>query len=240
MSDADWDADDFEPGEAKKAIPSKPSDKWDGEDEDDDVKDAWDKSDDEENGEGGEQQPKAIQRKKKKKIEDILEEKAAKQRAEQEAKAAEAAARKQLNTPEGKAAEKARLQKVQENSSLQLAKDMMGLGVTNIDKMTPVTKEDFELFEKELAEKIGGFSSSEYYPEFVEKLIRRLCVDLPAPAIKNIKKSAEAAHTAKLKEEQATKAKKGKGKGASLKMGTDQDLFASERGGGYDDMDDFM
>merc|ERR1712018_401062 len=86
-------------------------------------------------------------------------------RAEQEAKAAEAAARKQLNTPEGKAAEKARLQKVQENSSLQLAKDMMGLGVTNIDKMTPVTKEDFEQFEKELAEKIGGFSSSEYYPE---------------------------------------------------------------------------
>ena len=49
--------------------------------------------------------------------------------------------------------------------------------MTNIDKMTPVTKEDFELFEKELAEKIGGFSSSEYYPEFVEKLIRRLCVD---------------------------------------------------------------
>ena len=43
-----------------------------------------------------------------------------------------------------------------------------------------------------------------------------------APALKNIKKNVEAAHTAKLKEEQASKAKKGKGKGASLKMGTDK------------------
>ena len=45
---------------------------------------------------------------------------------------------------------------------------------------------------------------------------------VPAPAIKNIKKNVEAAHTAKLKEEQAAKSKKGKGKGASLKMGTDK------------------
>ena len=119
------DADDFEPGQAKKDEPEKPTDKWDGEDEDDDVKDAWDKSDDEEK-EGGDQ-PKAIQRKKKKKLEDILEEKAAKQRAELEAKAAKSAADKQQNTPEGRAAEKARLQKLDENSSLLLAKDMMGV-----------------------------------------------------------------------------------------------------------------
>jgi len=237
MSDADWDADDFEPGEAKKDAPSKPSDKWDGEDEDDDVKDAWDKSDEEESTSDA---PKAIQRKKKKKIEDILEEKAAKQRAELEAKAAKAAAEKQMNTPEGRAAEKERLRKLDENSSLLLAKEMMGIGVSQIDKMAPVTKEDFESFEKELAEKITNFSSSEFYPEFVEKLVRRLCVDLSAPALKNIKKNVEAAHTAKLKEEQAAKAKKGKGKGASVKMGTDKDLFSSEARGGYDDMDDFM
>ena len=118
------DADDFEPGEAKKDAPSKPSDKWDGEDEDDDVKDAWDKSDNEEEGSD---QPKAIQRKKKKKIEDILEEKAAKQRAELDAKAAKAAAQKQMNTPEGRAAEKERLRKLDENSSLLLAKEMMGV-----------------------------------------------------------------------------------------------------------------
>ena len=45
---------------------------------------------------------------------------------------------------------------------------------------------------------------------------------MSAPALKNIKKNVEAAHTAKLKEEQAAKAKKGKGKGASVKMGTDK------------------
>ena len=39
-------------------MPSKPSDKWDGEDEDDDVKDAWDKSDEEESTSDA---PKAIQ-----------------------------------------------------------------------------------------------------------------------------------------------------------------------------------
>ena len=117
------DAEDFEPGAAKKDEPAKPSDKWDGEDEDDDVKDAWDKSDDEEGGD----QPKAIQRKKKKKIEDILEEKAAKKQAELDAKAAKSAAEKQMNTPEGRAAEKERLRKIDENNSLLLAKDMMGV-----------------------------------------------------------------------------------------------------------------
>ena len=52
-----------------------------------------------------------------------------------------------------------------------------GLGVSHIDKMAPVTKEDFDNFEKELADKVTNFSSSEYYPEFIEKLVRRLCVD---------------------------------------------------------------
>ncbi len=49
--------------------------------------------------------------------------------------------------------------------------------MSQIDKMMPVTKEDFENFEKEVAEKINSFSSSEHYPEFIEKLIRRLCAD---------------------------------------------------------------
>ena len=52
-----------------------------------------------------------------------------------------------------------------------------GLGVSHIDKMAPVTKEDFDNFEKELAEKITNFSSSENYPEFIENFVRRLCVD---------------------------------------------------------------
>ena len=51
MSDAEWDADDFEPpsmdkpAEAAAAAPAKVDDKWDGEDEDDDIKDNWDDED---------------------------------------------------------------------------------------------------------------------------------------------------------------------------------------------------
>ncbi len=67
-----------------------------------------------------------MQRKKKKKLEDILAEKEAKKMASLDAKAAEEARQKQMDTPEGRAAEKARLKKLDENSSLMLAKDMMG------------------------------------------------------------------------------------------------------------------
>jgi translation initiation factor 3 subunit J len=124
------DADDFDPDKkvsevAAAAATAKPAatDKWDGEDADDDAKDEWDKSS---GDEGDENRPRALQRKKKKKLEDILEEKAAKQKALLDAKATDSAAKKQMNTPEGRATERARLQKEQENSSYELAKDMMG------------------------------------------------------------------------------------------------------------------
>jgi hypothetical protein len=45
---------------------------------------------------------------------------------------------------------------------------------------------------------------------------------VPAAALKNVKKNAEAAHSVKLKDEQAAKTKKGKGKGASLKYTTEK------------------
>ena len=45
------------------------------------------------------------------------------------ARAAEEAAKKAMNTPEAKLAEKMRLQKLEENANLQLAKDMMGFKV---------------------------------------------------------------------------------------------------------------
>ena len=38
MSDADWDADDFEPVVKPAGPPKAFQDKWEGEDEDDDVK----------------------------------------------------------------------------------------------------------------------------------------------------------------------------------------------------------
>merc|ERR1712156_474525 len=48
MSDADWDAEDYEPPKATAAVTPRVADRWEGEDEDDDVKDSWDKESDEE------------------------------------------------------------------------------------------------------------------------------------------------------------------------------------------------
>ena len=152
-------------------------DKWDGEDEDDDIKEAWDNSDksgdDDENGD----KPRAVQRKKKKKLQDILAEKEAAKIAELEAKATEAAAKKSMNTPEAKLAEKMKLQKLEENANLQLAKDMLGLEAGKIDGMAPVTKEEFEEFEKALVGKISSFVSSECYQDFAESLIQKISLD---------------------------------------------------------------
>merc|ERR1711878_199216 len=70
MSDAEWDADDFEPKTSNLEAERPKTDKWGGEDEDDDVKDSWDKEsdDDDDTSKGSEDSNsmKAVQRKKKK------------------------------------------------------------------------------------------------------------------------------------------------------------------------------
>ena len=101
------------------------TDKWDGEDEDDDIKDAWD-AEDEEKTEDGEQ-VKAVQVKKKKKLSDRIAEREAAQEAQEEQRRKDLAAKIAAQTPEAKLAEKMRLQKLEENANLQLAKDMLGM-----------------------------------------------------------------------------------------------------------------
>ena len=72
------DAEDYEPPKATSAVTPRVADRWDGEDEDDDVKDSWDKeSDEEDDSKGSEDSVKAVQRKKKKKLGDIIAEKEA-------------------------------------------------------------------------------------------------------------------------------------------------------------------
>jgi translation initiation factor 3 subunit J len=67
-----------------------------------------------------------VQRKKKKKLAEIIAEKEAAKAAELDQRAATEAAKKQMNTPEAKLAERMRLQKLEENANLQMAKDMFG------------------------------------------------------------------------------------------------------------------
>ena len=108
------DADGFQPGKVE------PTDKWEGEDEDDDIKDAWDKSDSEDDisKDSNCEENKITKTKPKKKLADKI--------AEREAlKEKERAARAPL-TEEERLAEKLRLQKLEENANIQLARDMCG------------------------------------------------------------------------------------------------------------------
>lgn len=237
---ADWDADDFDPDAHGKLSAPKLTDKWDGEDEEDDIKDAWDaESEEEKDDDSQKDENKVVKVKKKKNLAQKIAEKeeaAAKARLEKLAREEE---EKQLNTPEGKLAEKLRLQKMQEENDLQLAQEMMGVsggGGGVIDNSNPSTKEEFEDLSKAITDKLSNFESSEHYQDFIENLVKNLCMSLSAQTLKKCKTHVEAFHSAKLKEEKAATAKSKKGKtGPKLKMDS-----ALGHYDGYDDMDDFM
>ena len=140
----------------------------------------------------------------------------------------------------GKLEEKLRLQKLQEENDLKLAADMLGLGGSGggvIDSMNPSTKEEFENLTKAITDKVNTFDSSELYQDFVEDLVKNLCMGLTCQTLKKCKTHVEAFHSAKLKEEKAAKdkSKKGKTEKKSLKMDSATGYYD-----GYDDMDDFM
>jgi len=240
---ADWDADDFEPEAATTAAPVKVSDKWDGEDEDDDVKDAWDAESEEENDKS--EEVKIVKVKKKKTLaQKIAEKEEAAEQARLE-KLAQQAEDDEMNTPEGKLAEKLRLQKMTEENDLKLAKEMMGLGNDCggvIDSMNPETADEFEALSKAVLEKFSNFETSEHYQDFAENFAKNLCMSLTVQTLKKVKGHVEAFHSTKLKEEKANaaKAKKGKPAKSTLKFDTQSQYMSGTAAGGYDDMDDFM
>jgi len=239
---ADWDADDFEPEVSGAAVPQV-SDKWDGEDEDDDVKDAWDAESDEDKGDDGVE--KVVKVKKKKTLaQKIAEKEEAAEQARLE-RIAEDEANSELNTPEGKLAEKLRMQKMAEDNDLKLAKEMMGLGGDGggvIDSMNPETAEQFEDLSKAILEKFSSLESNDLYQDFAENFVKNLCMSLTVPTLKKVKGHVEAFHSTKLKEDKANaaKAKKGKPNKSTLKFDTDSQYMGSGGYDGADDMDDFM
>jgi len=210
MSDDEWGRDR-----------SVPKDNWDDED-DGDVKDAWDKSDSEEEKPISRKEPAPIKLKSKKKLDE------------------KKTIRTEAMTDEEKIAEKLRQQKIEENSKLELAKNLVGIKENKIDGLVPVTKEDFEQFGKAISEKIQMFSTSEHYSDLIENITKEICVDLNTASLKKVKLNIESLHSAKLKEEKALKSGKKSVKGKSVKMDLDKDLYGGSIGDGFDDMDDFM
>jgi len=242
---ADWDADDFEPEVPATVTVPKVTDKWEGEDEDDDVKDDWEASSEEEDDEKKkEEENKPVKVKKKKTLaQKIAEKEAAAEEARLEALAAE-----EEDTPEARLAAKMKQQRLAEEGDRELFKDLVG-GVENnlaagaIDNMMPETREEFEDFGKKVAEKFASLEGSDHFQDFAANFIEILCRDhLQVATLKKVKQSADAFHSAKLKEEKAkgkTAAGKKPEKKATLKMGRGNDHM-SLAGGGFDDMDDFM
>jgi len=249
MSDADWDADDFEPEEPGVKQNPSVTDKWDGEDEEDVAKDNWD-DEDEEDGSGAEKPPAdgvATQVKKKKTLQQKLAEKEAEQRqkAEERRKLEEEARRAHAAmTPEEKAAERARRIQEERDADLELAKDMM-LGddsseeITSIDASEPSNKEEFEAFAKLLKKKISKFQDSVHYVYLLESLFRDLSLGVEADDVKKLTSTLNviANEKSKLEKPKASKKKKAATK-ASVKAGKDNTMndFIDDHDAQYDDI----
>ena len=81
-------------------------------------------------------------------------------------------------TPEEQLADKLRLKKLQEESDLELAKETFGVNNTvyGIDAMNPSSRDDLTEFGKLLKDKITQYEKSLYYANFLEALVRDVCI----------------------------------------------------------------
>ncbi|XP_076050309.1 eukaryotic translation initiation factor 3 subunit j isoform X4 [Oratosquilla oratoria] len=249
MSDVEWDEEDFEP---RVVVAPKLTDKWAGEDEEDDVKDNWD--DEEEEGGGGGDENKtgnnnmpAPLKKKKKKFSEIIAAKEAKEAEEAEKRRKEMEEREKSMTAEGKLAEKLRLQKIQEESDLQLASEFIGGEGEEVEDPSPLdsysltTSESLKDFRTALIAKIRSVDRLEkraIYLPFVEELIRDLCLNLEVEDVKKVTSSLNTLYNEKVK---ANKPVKGKKKSANkAKLNPGQGAITDDVANDFYDYDDFI
>ncbi|XP_076855496.1 eukaryotic translation initiation factor 3 subunit J-B [Brachyhypopomus gauderio] len=258
MADSDsWDADNFEPNEPMKSS-AVLQDKWEGEDEEDDVKDNWDDEEEEKEETKVEVNKTEVKPPEKRKLAAKLKENEHQKAREHEklsTRIEESQSEVQLS-PEEQAAERLRLQKLQEESDMALAREAFGVETTatthsasGIEAMCPSTKDDFVVFEKLLTDKISQFEKSVHYCNFLESLFRELCISVEVDDLKKISTSLSVLLTEKQKQERekakGTKKKKkivlaGGGLKAKLKDDLDDYGDFGGGGGGYNDYEDFM
>ncbi|XP_026864726.2 eukaryotic translation initiation factor 3 subunit J-B [Electrophorus electricus] len=254
MADSDsWDADNFEPNEPIKTTALQ--DRWEGEDEEDDVKDNWDDDEEEEPKEEEEEEEKKTEVKppEKRKMSAKLKEKECEKEPEKLSMRIQESQPSVQLTSEEQAAEKLRLQKLQEESDMALAREAFGVETTatthsasRIEAMCPSTKDDFVAFEKLLRDKISQFDKSVHYCSFLESLFRELCISLEVDDLRKISNSLSVLLSEKQKQEKekakGTKKKKKNvlaGGGLKAKQKDDLDDYG-DFDGGYNDYEDFM
>ncbi|XP_077569339.1 eukaryotic translation initiation factor 3 subunit J-B [Stigmatopora nigra] len=238
---ADWDAENFE---SEKPNQKAPQDKWEGEDEDDDVKDNWDDEEDEEKKDVNTAVP-VTKVSEKKKLSEKIKERENRLKKKQELEEEEEL--QEELSPEEQLAQKLRVQKLQEDADLELAKDAFGVGSTSlvgIDAMCPSSKEEFTEFEKLLKEKISQFEKSVHYSNFLDSLFRELSISLEVEDLKKVSNSLSVLLSEKQKQEKQNKGKKKKKgvvPGGGLKAQLRDDLDYGGFEGGYaQDYEDFM
>ncbi|CAL4064391.1 unnamed protein product [Meganyctiphanes norvegica] len=249
MSDLDWDAEDFEP---PKAAAPKPSDKWEGEDVDEDTKDNWDEDSDAEKSEKSESSTtNEAPKRKKKNLAQIIAEKEKRQQEEAERRRKLAEEALLAQTPEEKLAEKLRVQKIQEDSDLVLAEELMGTDKKDDEEEEDKALDAFELtdssslesFRIALVSKIRSVDRLEkkpYFVTFVEDITRDFCLNLESEEIKRVTTVLNGIYNEKVK---ASKPVKGKKKAANkAKLNSGQGAITDSLGNdfGYNEYDDFI
>ncbi|XP_042213903.1 eukaryotic translation initiation factor 3 subunit J-like isoform X2 [Homarus americanus] len=189
-------------------------------------------------------------KKKKKKLTDIIAEKEARQLEELEKRKKEAEEKAKLQTAEGKLAEKMRLQKIQEDSDLQLANELLGStsSITEednkmLDDIDLSTSSGLESFRKALTSKIRISERLEkrpFFVTFVEDICRDLCQNLEVEEVKRVSTVINSIYNEKVK---AGKPKSKKKAGGKAKLNVGQGAIADDLGndfGGYNEYDDFI
>lgn len=129
-------------------------------------------------------------------------------------------------------------EKLQKESDLKLAKQMLGMEDKDITLEFPLeTKEDFDTFHKNLVHKLWCYDKSPHYYGLLEKLFRDLCVPLEADELKGLSTTVNALFNEKVKVNKNKPKKKGI-KGVAIKV--ERNNLMNDREDFMDDLDDIM
>lgn len=126
-------------------------------------------------------------------------------------------------------------EKLQKESDLKLAKQMLGLEDKDISLEFPLdNKEDFDRFHINLVHKLRCYDKSPHYYTLLERVFRDLCAPLEADELKNLSSAINALFNEKVRVQKAAKQKKKGVKGLAIKVErNDQDSY-------HDELDDIM
>ncbi|XP_003388825.1 PREDICTED: eukaryotic translation initiation factor 3 subunit J-A-like [Amphimedon queenslandica] len=222
----DWEADDFDPDSFDPDAGFVAKGEWEGEDEG--IEKEIEKAKQEKaapTSTGAIKKPK----------QDRIEEKKAQRRAQE----LSAAAKEGTPTPEEILAEKLRLQQVQKDADLEVAKQLFGVTGGDSNVVVPETSEEFDEFLQLLKTRLLLLAGSPHYVGFMDNLLRSCCAGLDSEDLRKLSGTLSLMATEKSKAVKSTKTKKkggAKGTIATGKASKKADLSAF---GEYDEHDDY-